>query len=262
MTRGFANPQNNCYFNTALQCLFHVPALSNCLNDKPHRGSCAFSRAYCDLLRKYWRAGETSVLDATPLLREFQKHFPRFVDEEQHDVQEAILCVIDILERAEPTLKKLFYGKKTQETIWPGGKNSTEEVFSVHLLTTRPKASLEQMLQDSTAWHTLEGFVDGEGKSHHVATTRTVFSEMPPMLMISFDKKSVVSLIDRLQIGRVKYRLVASALHSGVQFDGHYVSCVWHKGWYLVNDEHTDPLAGGPPSPAGHYFLIYIAEKA
>lgn len=261
MTRGFANAKNNCYFNSALQCLFHVPALSNYLNNKPHLGSCAFSRSYCELLRNYWRAGETSTLDALPLLREFQKHFPRFVDEEQHDVQEAILCVIDILERAVPDLKNLFYGKKTQETIWPGGKNSTEETFSVHLLTSVPGASLEQMLEDSTSWRTLEGFVDDDGRSHHVATTRTVFSEMPPMLMISFDKKSVVSLIERLQIGNVKYRLVASALHSGVQFDGHYVACCWHRRWFFVNDERAEPLEGGPPSPAGHYFLIYITER-
>lgn len=257
MTRGFTNAKNSCYFNTALQCLFHVPALSNYLNDTPHRGSCDFTHAYCELLRTYWRAGETSALDATPLLREFQKHFPRFRDEEQHDVQEAVLCIIDILERSMPELKRMFYGKKTQETIWPGGKNATEEVFSVHLLTSHPGATLEEMLQDSTAWRTLEGFVDDTGKSHHVATTRTVFSELPPMLMISFDKKSAVDVCERLEIGQVKYRLVATALHAGMQFDGHYIACCWHKGWFVVNDDRVAKLEGAP-SPGGHYFFIYV----
>jgi len=58
-------------------------------------------------------------VDVKPLLTAFQKEFPRFKSHEQHDVQEAVLCIIDIIERAEPVLKEWFYGKKTQETIWP-----------------------------------------------------------------------------------------------------------------------------------------------
>lgn len=260
MTRGFTNAKNNCYFNSALQCLFHVPALSNYLNGAPHRGSCDFSRVYCELLREYWRAGETSALDATPLLREFQKHFPRFVDDDQHDVQEAVLCIIDILERAVPELKRMFYGKKTQETVWPGGRNTADEIFSVHLLTSHPGRSLEAMLEESTSWRTLDGFVDDQGKSHHVATTRTVFSELPPVLMISFDKKSAVDVFERLEIGKVKYRLVATALHAGVQFDGHYVACCWHRGWHLVDDDRVTALESAPP-PGGHYLFVYVAER-
>lgn len=260
MTRGFVNVKNTCYFNTALQCLFHVPVLSNHLNQTAYGGACEFTRVYLDLLRTYWRAGETSALDASPLVREFQKHFPRFVDDDQHDVQEAILCIIDILERAMPELKRMFYGKKTQETIWPGGKNSVEEVFSVHLLTSKHGATLESMLQDSTAWRTLEGFVDAEGKTHHVATTRTLFSELPPVFMISFDKKSVVDVYERLEIGQVKYRLVATAVHAGMQFDGHYVACCWHRGWFVVNDDRVTALEGAP-TPGGHYLFVYVVER-
>lgn len=262
--RGFVNSKNTCYFNVTLQCLFHVPALSNYLNRSPHRGSCDFSRAYCELLRAYWRAEEptaAAALDPTPLLREFQKHFPRFVDGEQHDVQEAVLCVIDVLERAMPELKRMFYGKKIQETIWPGGKNTTEEPFSVHLLTARPGATMETMLEDSVAWRTLDGFVDDAGKAHHVATTRAVFSELPPLLLISFDKKSDVEVFERLEIGRVHYRLVATALHTGIQWGGHYVAFCFHRGWFAVNDERVSALDGAPPPAGGHYFFVYVTDR-
>ena len=72
-----------------------------------------------------------------PLLEQFYVHFPRFKNHDQHDVQEAVLCIIDILERARPQIKDWFYGKKTQETVWPGGKSSSEEDFGIHLVTSR-----------------------------------------------------------------------------------------------------------------------------
>ena len=64
------------------------------------------------------------------LLEDFVKKFPRFVVGRQHDAQEAVLCIIDILENSVTELKKHFYGKKIQETLWPGGKKTHEKVLS------------------------------------------------------------------------------------------------------------------------------------
>ena len=194
-------------------------------------------------------------MDVKLLLTSFQKAFPRFKTNEQHDVQEAVMCIIDILERAEPVVKEWFYGKKTQETIWPGGKSSNEEDFSVHLISSEGN-DMGKMLSKSTDWNTLTDFEDENGKVHNVATTRMVFSKLSQILMISFDRKSHVKVIENIHIGGREYNLIASAVHLGIQDDGHYVCFAKRKDkWFLLNDESIEEHE--LPLEAGHYFMVY-----
>ena len=252
--KGFENLGNTCYFNTAIQCLLYIPVMSNYFIRNPYDGECEFTKIYSSLVRVYWTKGQ-ETLNVKPLLEEFQKKFPRFKSNEQHDVQEAIMCIIDVLEQAEPDVKNWFYGKKVQETIWPGGKSTNEEDFSVHLITSSGN-DMAKMLSKSTDWNVLENFEDGEGKVHNVATTRMVFSKLSRVLMISFDTKSHIKIIENIHIGGLEYNLIASAVHVGHQHDGHYVSFVKRRNkWFLLNDEsvkeHDLPLE------AGHYFMVY-----
>mgnify|MGYP001160681362 CR=1 FL=1 len=252
--KGFGNLGNTCYFNTALQCLLQIPVMSNHFIRNPYEGECTFTRAYSEFIRIYWTRGQETV-DVKPLLTTFQKEFPRFKEDEQHDVQEAVMCIIDILERAEPVVKDWFYGKKTQETIWPGGKSSNEEDFSIHLITSEG-GDMGKMLDKSTDWNTLENFEDTQGKVHNVATTRMVFSKLSQILMISFDRKSHIKVIETIHIAGVEYSLIASAVHVGRQFDGHYMSFVKRRNkWFLLNDESIQEHE--LPIEAGHYFMIY-----
>jgi len=201
--KGFKNHGNTCYFNTALQCLLYIPILSNYFIREPYIGDCSFTIKYSELVKTYWTRGQ-ETLRIGDLLSEFRKKFPRFGSREQHDVQEAVLCIIDILETSRPEIKKWFYGKKTQETIWPGGKSSSQEDFSVHLITSNGR-DMGKLLSDSTDWNTIENFQDTEGKTHHVATTRMLFSNLPQVFMISFDRKSHVQVIENIQIGGSEY---------------------------------------------------------
>jgi len=252
--KGFGNLGNTCYFNTAIQCLLHIPVLTNHLIRNPYEGECAFTTKYSELVKTYWTKGQ-DTLSIDDLLTEFRKKFPRFGSREQHDVQEAILCIIDILETAVPEVKKWFYGKKVQETLWPGGKSSNEEDFSIHLITANGK-DMAKMLSNSTGWNTLTDFEDTDGKTHHVATTRMLFSKLPQVLMISFDRKSHIQIIENIQISDREYNLIASAVHVGHQDDGHYVSFVKRRNkWFLVDDDSVKehPL----PDEAGYYFMVY-----
>ena len=252
--KGFKNHGNTCYFNTALQCLLYIPVLSNYFIREPYIGDCSFTIKYYELVKTYWTRGQ-ETLGVDDLLSEFRKKFPRFGSREQHDVQEAVLCIIDILETSRPEIKKWFYGKKTQETIWPGGKSSSQEDFSVHLITSNGR-DMGKLLSDSTDWNTIENFQDTEGKTHHVATTRMLFSNLPQVFMISFDRKSHVQVIENIQIGGSEYNLISTAVHMGHQNDGHYVSFVKRRNkWFLMDDDSVKehPL----PDEAGYYFMVY-----
>jgi ubiquitin C-terminal hydrolase len=252
--RGFLNLGNTCYFNTALQCLLHIPILTNYIIIHPYDGECEFTKMYYEVTKTYWTEGK-EILTINSLLKLFQNEFPRFKLEEQHDVQEAILCIIDILERAVPLIKKWFYGKKVQETIWPGGKTTNEEDFSVHLITSNGN-DMEEMLKKSTDWDVLDNFEDTEGKVHNVATTRKLFSKLPQILMISFDRKSHIKIIENILMDKYEYNLIASAVHVGLQNDGHYMSFVKRRNmWFCINDEmvREEEL----PDQGGFYFMVY-----
>jgi ubiquitin C-terminal hydrolase len=252
--KGLINNGNTCYFNTAVQCLLYIPVLSNFFLRCPYDGACEFTKVYSDLVAIYWKNGK-ELINVKPLLESFRKKFPRFKTNEQHDVQEAVLCIIDIIENARPDIKHWFYGKKIQETIWPDGKSSNEEDFSVHIITSSGN-DMGDMLLKSTDWNTLENFEDTDGKVHTIATTRMVFSKMPQILMISFDAKSNVKIIENILIDKYEYTLISSAVHVGDQDDGHYVAFGKRKNtWFLLNDESTTEHT--LPEEAGYYFMVY-----
>ena len=253
--RGFLNLGNTCYFNAALQCLLHIPVLSNYFLQRIYCGDCEFTKIYSTLVQFYWLNQQNDLVNVKPLIQKFFDHFPRFRNRDPHDVQEAILCIIDILERSCPEIKQWFYGKKTQETIWPGGKSSTEEDFGIHIVTSRGD-DLGKMLEKSAEWNVIENFEDTEGKVYNVATTRMLFSKLPQVFMISFDRKSHINVIEKIIIDKYEYNLVASAVHIGIQCDGHYVSFVKHMDkWYYINDDFVDE--SNLPNSAGHYVLVY-----
>lgn len=252
--KGLVNHGNTCYFNTSVQCLLNIPVFSNHFIRNPYKGNCTFTRIYSEFVHLYWTKGH-ETLDSKPLLRAFQEKFPRFRDREQHDVQETIMCMLDIIERVVPEIKPHFYGKKVQETIWPGGKSSNEEDFSIHLITSNGN-DMGSMLSESTDWNILENFEDTSGKVHNVTTTRMIFSQLPKILMISFDQKSHIKIINNIEIDGRTYNLIASAVHMGIQSDGHYVCFIKRRDkWFLLNDESVEEHE--LPMEAGHYFMVY-----
>lgn len=117
--RGFVNDDTMCYFNSAIQCLFNIPILTNHFLRDPYKdGKCMFTVIYQVLLKQYWTADKTP-LNLDGLHFAFRKEFPRFGSDEQHDVQETVLCIIDILERSQPIIKDWFYGKRYRKRYGP-----------------------------------------------------------------------------------------------------------------------------------------------
>jgi ubiquitin C-terminal hydrolase len=255
--RGLVNLKNSCYFNSALQCLLHVPILTNHFNDNPYEGECEFTRHFSEFSKKFWKRGETDPLNPRELIRAFQKRWDYFTDDEEHDVQECVLCIIDILEEARPEIKEWIYGEYAYQIITRDGKKQRREPFAIHILTSDGD-NLKTMMKKDVEYSVLTDYED-EGKKYSVATTRRVFGKLPRVFMISFDKKSHCSVIERLKVGDTKFRLVAAAVHRGVQDGGHYAAVTYHKKkWRLKDDEAVSEL-DALYDKAGYYLLMYIA---
>jgi len=252
---GFHNNGNTCYFNAAIQCLLHVKSMSDHILEKEYNGECQFTVAYRELVRLYHGEKKPLKIDIFPLLKTFHKSFPRFGTPQPHDAQDALFCIVDILEVSYPYIKTLFYGDRKQETIFPNGKKTLVEPFSMLLLHGKSGESVDVMVRESEQWHTLSDYVDDDGKTHHVATTRTSITRYPPVLFVSFDKKVRVVADDVLD----RYEVIGSIIHVGSQYGGHYMSmCKLDESWVLQDD--TSLSLVDFPREQYHHVLMYTLK--
>lgn len=250
---GFYNNGNTCYFNSAVQLLLRIHELSSHILKTDYTGDCDFTIKYKELIKVYFQNENFLKINIEPLLKSFQKIFPRFKSLYPHDAQDALFCVIDILEKSYPRLKSLVYGKRTQLTICPTSTKTMVEPFSF-LILNGDKPTVGEMVTSSEKWHTLDDYEDDDGIKHNVATTKTYISEYPKVLFVSFDKKVNVNVNDF-----DNYELCASILHYGNQRGGHYVSMVKLKDWYQQDDDTITKME--LPSTDSHHVLMYIAKN-
>lgn len=253
---GFHNNGNTCYFNSALQCVLRMEPFVQHVLKNPYTGECGFTKVFSDLVKLYRSTDESGQINIQPLLDAFRQKFPRFKKYLPHDAQEALFCIIDILETEYPYLKKLVYGVKTQYTVSPAGTKTVEEPFSFLILNnTNTSDDIEAMMHKSEDWSVLTNYVDDDGVKHNVTTTRSAVTTYPQVLFVSFDKKQTVN------VGEFKqYELVGSILHMGSQRGGHYVSLV-KKGseWVLQDDETLRKTTF--PTKSSHHVLMYMSKN-
>ena len=256
--KGLINNGNTCYFNTAIQCLLNIPLLTNYITSNPYdfNGSCYFTKLYTQLVYTYWTQSDETI-NINSLLSVFRKRFPQFTKDEEHDVQECILCIIDILEVTYPKIKNFLYGTVVQETIWPSGKKEDKEPFCVHLLHSNG-TDMKQRFKESSTWNTLLEYVDDSGKTHNIATTRRIIKDYPQTLIVSFDRKSDIEIEERIKFGEdTEYILQVCAMHDGFQDTGHYTCFLKRRNkWYFADD---DVIKQVPklPEKGGYYVMVY-----
>ena len=250
--KGFINNGNSCYFNVSLKML-----LVCCpeLEEYSYHGDCVFTQLFFRLVRAYYDP-DIKYIDPRPLLDVFREKFPSFSAYHQHDAQECVLSLIDILEKELPYFKKKFYGMKENQVIFPKGKNIHPERFSLHLLESQPNMTLVEMYKKSFKWNTIENYYDDEGEHYNLATTRSIIKKFPEMFMISFDSKSFVEAFaedDTME-------LLCSVVHLGSQHSGHYVILIRKDcKWYLHDDMSIVELTEFPKKE-GHYILTYTLK--
>lgn len=242
--RGLLNLGNTCYFNTAIQCLAHVPALSRHLfQADPEAISCPITKEYQIVVKKLFLKGHTDAVDPSALLAAFRARFPRFAHGQQ-DAQEVVLVLIDVFETAlgKEFVQEIFNGEDSQVTVYPGGRSTVKNPFTTLVLNVTEPCSLEDLIKERQEPTAVAGYTDDTGKTHHVAAIQTQVARWPRVFGITFsmyDHKFPIEIPLQFE----DHHLFACVVHHGAQQGGHYALLVKrYDKWYVKDDESVSEI--------------------
>ena len=276
--KGLCNLGNTCYFNCSLQCLLQVPQLSNYMILNNYTGESEFVKEYQSTVRNVWLKGSGSV-NPGKLVELFRLRYPQFRTNNQHDSQEAFLCLLDILDNSlrpfdgkpdQSLIQAIFFGKVIQETVCKSGKSLRLEYTPMTILFSKNGETIEQSIQSHQNWTPVENFKDDQGITHHIAATRNLFWELPKVLGFTtrmYGEKVSIKVSEFLEMKPfiskgapvhkdTKYELFAACKHHGSAHGGHYVAYTKHKGkWYIKNDVLC--METTLPEEDYFYFLLF-----
>jgi ubiquitin C-terminal hydrolase len=202
------------------------------------------------------------ILNPEKLLKIFKKRFKHFDNSQEQDAHEAILCVIDILEKARPEIKDSIYGSIQKTVIYPGGKSITEEKFAVLMLTPKKNATIQELLKEHFSQEeVLQGYTDDSGKTHHCAVLTQKISKFPPIFIVGFNmfrRKHSIQITEKMNT----YKLFAACTHIGTMGGGHYIAHTKHRGTWYLKDDDTITKNAPLPKAGPFYFCLFKSTNS
>jgi len=242
--RGLWNLGNSCYFNTAVQCLAHVPPLTKYLFDTEYTGPCNITREYQKVVKQLFIKDKTDPVSPSDLFGAFRVRYPEFADGRQHDAQEVILHLIDVFEQSlgKPFITDLFNGEETQVTAWNGGNSEVRNTFTTLLLDVTEPCRLQDLIKDRTDPISIENYKDDSGRVHETATVQTRVTRWPKFTNFSFSMYDYKFPIE-IPLEFEGLKLFACVMHQGHRNGGHYALLVRRfDKWYVKDDERVGEL--------------------
>jgi len=238
--RGLYNLGNTCYFNTAIQCLAHVPPLTkHFFSVDLATCPCQITTEYQKVVKQLFLKDRTDPVSPSDLLGAFRVRFSDFANTSQHDAQEVVLHLIDVFEISlgKERIQEIFNGEDTQETVYPKGTSTVKTPFTTLILDVSEPCSLEDLIGDREKHTGIEGYKDANGQTHNVAAVRSKVTRWPTVVSFSFsmyDYKFPIKIPKEFQ----NRKLFACVLHQGHRQGGHYALLVKrYEKWYIKDDD-------------------------
>lgn len=261
--KGIPNLGNTCYFSSAIQCLLSIPIVANYFILDRYQGDDEFTLELQNISKEIWtnKNENINLKLFQNIFKIFINKFSQFKNSDQHDVQEAFICILDILDNSTNLIKEKFYSKIKKEIIFPNGKSESSEDMIVHFLyPDQTHETIKDVIAQNEQWSTISGYEDDTGKTHNVATTRTFIATAPKILVFSLGYRHNIKLTEHLDVAGERYSYISSAIHVGNERGGHYVSVGRHKGmWYLKDDLSITEIE--QPLENFHYLVIYYMNS-
>lgn len=243
--RGLYNLGNTCYFNTAVQCLAHVPPLTkHFFSADLDACSCPITVEYQKVVRQLFLKDRTDPVSPSDLIGAFRVRFPDFANASQHDAQEVILHLIDVFEASlgKDLVQEIFNGEDAQETVYPTGMSTVKTPFTTLILDVSEPCRLADLLSDREEHTGIEGYTDNTGKTHNVAAVRNRVVRWPRVISFTFamyDYKFPIEIPKEFE----NKKLFACVLHQGRRQGGHYALLVKRfDKWYIKDDEQVQEV--------------------
>ena len=236
--RGLWNLGNTCYFNTAIQCLAHVPPLSKHFFTVPYEGPCDITREYQKVVKQLFIHGKNDPVSPSDLIGAFRVRFPRFTGHQQHDAQETVLLLIDVFEESlgKQFIQGIFNGEEVQTTTWEEGRSDVRNQFTTLLMDVTEPCRLQDLVEDRKEPVVLEGYTDDHGKTHESASLSRTVARWPKFTSFSFsmyDYKFPIEIPFEFE----GLKLFACIMHQGHKNGGHYMLLVRrYNKWYVKDD--------------------------
>lgn len=288
---GFYNPNNYCFMNAALQCLFSISPFADYFLAKSFRQDAItptrFSDALAVVAENYFNG--SGVVKPEGLWRLCNSRFP---GGRQHDLPEFMRYILEELENElrkqkvsdltwenyeryyNQMLVKTFGGQTVQDVTCKRCNHVSKsyEIFTDIALELSP--SVENSLRDYTAAEHIN--TDYRCESCKKITNiikQTRFLHLPNYLILQIKrfesgphprKSNYLMRFNNTMVVEadgetVRYQLVAVAVHSGSLGGGHYIAYGRREGnWYMFNDENCSMVPPTQVMESQAYLLIYM----
>jgi ubiquitin C-terminal hydrolase len=262
--RGLVNLGNTCYFNTAVQCLAHVPALTkHFFSTKMPNCQCRITKEFQITVIQLFLKDRKDPVHPGPLLDSFRNRFPEF-RHGQHDAQEVIIHFIDLFEKSigKEFIQKIFNGEGVQTVSWVGGESKLKTEFTTLILDVAEETTLHKLLEQRQIHTEIENYTDDSGKLHEKVKLQNHITQWPSALSFTFsmyDRKFPVEIPVEFE----DHKLFACIIHQGIQHGGHYALLVRrYDTWYLKDDENVQEVPAPGPTIKGIFYQCWFRNSS
>lgn len=254
---GINNYGLTCYFNAALQVLYHTPQITNITNFTKVKmlnilPSCVY-KSYIAVLNSLYAKQMPPKKAMVNLFEAFKKENKQFKKiTVQHDAHETLLCLIDNisenlkLAKIENFIDRIF-DNQIKNTIQC--KHCGHESLTTQILRSFSLNANEPSLQEGINNHFKDQVIDEYkcDKCNNVCKTElcTLITDTNHIILININSydmygrklNSAMNINDTIYINNNTFELFATINHFGRHDNGHYVSCVKTDKWYIIDDE-------------------------